>query len=183
MVLWWALCLWDLHPLSRSAHTSPPPASWFHSAMHWLQVGEPHPSHLTSVYFCVQHVTVVVPFICPLCILPDSAGLSIPFPESVSPPLSCAPSALWTSLSTYFTCLQAGPSFLPGPADGLSVSDSSLGLNTAKSIHSALSQASFFGESSPAVRIARCDAGQDIPEGRVRGPGVPAAFLIVRLFT
>ena len=38
--------------------------------------------------------------------------------------------------------LPSGRPILPsGPADGLSVSDSSLGLNTAKSIHSALSQA------------------------------------------
>lgn len=99
---------------SRSAGTSLPPASRLHSATHWLQVREPRPAYHISVYLFVQHVAILVPFLCPLCILPDSAGLSIPFSESVSPPFCLVPPEHCGSpglpISPAFR--QAHPSFL-----------------------------------------------------------------------
>lgn len=57
---------------SRSAGTSLPPASRLHSATHWLQVRSLALHTISPCISFVQHVAILVPFLCPLCILPDS---------------------------------------------------------------------------------------------------------------
>lgn len=73
--------------------------------------------------FSIQHVTVLVLFLCPLLVLPYSAGGGLPFFKLVSPSSCLLPRApRWMSWSACFTSLCTGLAPLSGPwsrtADG-----------------------------------------------------------------